>query len=218
MRLRADLNRYEWLAVEDQEFVPSPMAGVERVLIDRVGDEVAVATSIVRYAPNSSFPRHEHALGEEFFVLAGVFSDEHGDYPAGTYVRNPAGTAHTPYSDPGCEIYVKLRQFDPNDQDQFAKQLDLSTPEEGVQMETLHEHGDELVVLIRSAAGERIVLPAHTCAREALVLEGAVAWQTDATRTLRRKSWLRVPPGSPLRLVAVEPSVVLAKTRPTAHG
>ncbi|GAL13613.1 hypothetical protein JCM19233_4618 [Vibrio astriarenae] len=51
--------------------------------LDRVGGEVARATSIVRYKPNSAFSPHTHDGGEEFFVLEGVFSDEHGDYPQG---------------------------------------------------------------------------------------------------------------------------------------
>ncbi len=84
-------------------------------MLDRIGDEVARATSIVRYAAGSSFARHEHANGEEFLVLAGVFSDNNGDYPTGFYVRNPPGSGHAPFSKNGCRILVKLRQFDPQD-------------------------------------------------------------------------------------------------------
>ena len=91
----------------------SPQAGVERRLLDRIGGEVARATSLVRYAPASAFPAHEHALGEEFFVLSGVFSDEHGDYGEGTYVRNPPHSRHTPRTAAGCTILVKLRQMQP---------------------------------------------------------------------------------------------------------
>ncbi len=86
------------------------MSGVERKMLDRVGDEVARATSIVRYAPNSHFSAHAHGGGEEFLVLEGVFSDEHGDYPPGTYVRNPVGSCHTPRSDGGCTLFVKLHR------------------------------------------------------------------------------------------------------------
>ena len=77
---------------------------------------MARATSLVRYEPASAFPAHDHALGEEFFVLSGVFSDEHGDYPAGTYVRNPPQSRHTPRTAPGCTILVKLRQMAPSEQ------------------------------------------------------------------------------------------------------
>ncbi len=115
MELNADLNQTAHLSGEDFVWPPSPLPGVERVMLDRVGDEVAVATSIVRYAPGSAFDPHQHALGEEFIVLEGVFSDEHGDFPAGSYVRNPPGTGHTPHSNEGCVIFVKLRQFADDD-------------------------------------------------------------------------------------------------------
>src|SRR5579864_5785908 len=96
-------------------WTPSPIAGVDRRMLDRIGDELARATSIVRYAPNSRFSAHTHGGGEEFLVLDGVFEDEHGDYPAGSYVRNPPTTRHTPGSAPGCTLFVKLWQFDPKD-------------------------------------------------------------------------------------------------------
>ena len=88
------------------------MPGVERMKFDRIGDEVARATSLVRYAPNSSFSPHEHSGGEEIFVLEGVFGDEHGNYPAGTYMRNPIGTKHQPViGAEGATIFVKLHQL-----------------------------------------------------------------------------------------------------------
>jgi anti-sigma factor ChrR (cupin superfamily) len=84
-------------------------------MLDRIGDQVARATSIVRYAPLSRFSSHTHGGGEEFLALEGVFQDEHGDYPSGTYVRNPPTSNHTPASEVGCTLFVKLRQFDPDD-------------------------------------------------------------------------------------------------------
>src|SRR6201993_3091070 len=102
------------------DWTPSPIPGVDRRMLDRIGDEVARATSIVRYAPHSRFPSHTHGGGEEFLVLDGVFQDEHGDYPAGTYVRNPPTSSHTPGSQPGCTIFVKLWQFDPSDRTRCA--------------------------------------------------------------------------------------------------
>jgi len=90
-----------------------PMWGLN--MLDRIGDEVARATTIVRYAPNSHFSSHVHSGGEEFIVLEGVFQDEHGDFPAGSYVRNPPTSSHTPGSEPGCVIFVKLWQYDLDD-------------------------------------------------------------------------------------------------------
>jgi anti-sigma factor ChrR (cupin superfamily) len=95
------------LATTELPWSPSPLPGVERRLLDRSGGEVARATSIVRYAPGSSFAAHSHGGGEEILVLDGTFSDETGDHPAGTYLRNPPASVHSPWSDQGCTIWVK---------------------------------------------------------------------------------------------------------------
>src|SRR6185312_10285284 len=115
MEINADFSQRVVVHAARLPWVLSPMAGVERRMLDRVGDEVARATSLVRYAPGSHFSPHTHGGGEEFLVLDGVFSDEHGDFPAGSYVRNPPTSRHTPGSEPGCTILVKLWQFDPED-------------------------------------------------------------------------------------------------------
>lgn len=103
------------------DWVPSPAAGVERRMLFRIGEERARATSIVRYAPHSRFPYHGHPGGEEFVVLEGTFQDETGDFPAGSYVRNPPGTGHTPGSDDGCTIFVKLWQFRNDDRERIVR-------------------------------------------------------------------------------------------------
>ena len=113
--VNADFTQRVVIATDTLPWIASPQAGVERRLLDRIGGEVARATSLVRYAPASVFPAHQHALGEEFFVLSGVFSDEHGDYGEGTYVRNPPRSHHSPRTAPGCTIFVKLRQMKPTE-------------------------------------------------------------------------------------------------------
>src|SRR6266581_5792709 len=118
--VNADFTQRVVIATDALPWIPSPQAGVERRLLDRIGGEVARATSLVLYAPASAFPAHEHALGEEFLVLSGVFSDEHGDYPVGTYVRNPPHSRHTPRTAPGCSILVKLRQMSPSEQERVV--------------------------------------------------------------------------------------------------
>ena len=117
MHINADFSQRVVVRPEDYEWVSSPAAGVERMMLDRIGDDVARATTIVRFAPDSQFDTHTHGGGEEFLVLEGVFSDETGDYPAGTYVRNPIGTSHKPHTKEGCTILVKLHQFDDDDQE-----------------------------------------------------------------------------------------------------
>ena len=115
MNINDDFSARIAACAADTTWTPSPLPGVDRRMLDRVGDEVARATSIVRYAPGSHFDRHVHDGGEEILVLEGVFSDESGDYSAGTYLRNPPGSAHAPFSREGCLLFVKLRQFAPGD-------------------------------------------------------------------------------------------------------
>ena len=146
MKINADFSRRVVIRPADYRWVPSPMPGVERMMLDRIGEEVARATSLVRYAPDSRFSRHVHGGGEEFFVLEGVFADEHAEYPRGTYVRNPIGTAHTPRVGPeGCTIFVKLHQFERDDTmpvvvDTTAAARDASG-DTGVETLDLHSFG-----------------------------------------------------------------------------
>ena len=111
MNINDDFSQRVVIDHHDLAWIPSPESGVERRMLERQGDEVAKATSIVRYQAGSRFQSHHHALGEEIFVLDGTFSDETGDYPAGTYIMNPPGSAHAPFSESGCTLFVKLRHL-----------------------------------------------------------------------------------------------------------
>jgi len=164
----------------------------------------------VRYAPGSRFAGHEHALGEEFIVLQGEFGDEHGRYPAGSYLRNPPGSRHVPFSEPGCLIWVKLRQFDPADQRQCMLSLDTPIPDEGDRHTTLHAHGHEVVEEIVAAPGVRIEFAPVECPREVLVFEGVVG---EGGVSYPAWSWLRTPAGQPLVLEVESPARLFTKTR-----
>ena len=76
MELNADFSKRVAVHAARMPWVASPMPGVDRRMLDRIGEEVARATSIVRYAPGSHFSPHTHGGGEEFLVLEGVFTDE----------------------------------------------------------------------------------------------------------------------------------------------
>jgi anti-sigma factor ChrR (cupin superfamily) len=183
-------------------------------MLDRIGDEVARATSIVRYAPGSSFSSHVHTGGEEFFVLDGVFQDEHGDFPAGCYIRNPPQSRHTPGSAPGCTIFVKLWQFDLDDRTQVR--IDTSKmpyvqlrDRANVEMMPLFRDAHEDVRLERWAPGAAIFLPVPGGA-EFLLLAGTFE---EAGEQFVPQSWLRLPAGATLNAVAgAEGCVVWAKS------
>ena len=198
MKINADFSARAIVHGPATEWVASPMPGVHRKLLDRVGGEVARATSIVRYAPGSRFSEHTHSGGEEFIVLEGVFQDEHGDYPAGSYVRNPIGTHHVPRSDGGCTILVKLWQFADDDRDQFALDLDSLATGEGdgeVASAILHRHRGEIVALETWRAGAQRGL-GDAGGLELFVLDGEI--HVDGER-LDRHDWLRLPPGDSAR-------------------
>jgi len=194
-RINADFDARVVITPDQYQWVPSPMPGVERMMLDRVGDEVARATSLVRYAPNSQFSPHAHDGGEELFVLEGVFSDEHADYPAGTYVRNPIGTSHTPrIGENGCVIFVKLHQFETDDQQQLA--LDTTqTPWRpglvpGLEVMPLHQYGTESVALVKWAPYTQFNPHRHWSGEEIFVLEGTFY---DEHGAYPKGSWIRSP-------------------------
>ena len=199
MEINADFSMRVAVHSARVPWVPSPIAGVDRRMLDRIGAEVARATSIVRYAPNSHFSPHVHSGGEEFLVLDGVFQDEHGDFPVGSYIRNPPTTSHTPGSEPGCTIFVKLWQFDLSDRTQLR--IDTSTRtftaargRPGVETMALFSDAVEEVRLERWAAGSTIDLDLKG-GGEFLVLEGSF---NERGETFELQSWLRLPAGDRL--------------------
>lgn len=203
MELNADFSKRAVVHAARLAWTPSPVAGVERRMLDRVGGEVARATSIVRYAPQSRFSAHTHGGGEEFLVLDGVFQDEHGDFPAGFYVRNPPTTSHTPRSLPGCTIFVKLWQFDPDDRRQVridtARMPYVRDPEcAGLERMPLFHDQRESVGLERWAPNAEIVLQA-AAGLELLVLDGGFS---DGDESFEPQSWLRLPSGATARATA----------------
>lgn len=201
MELNADFTQRVVVHAARMPWVASPIAGVERRMLDRIGDEVARATSIVRYAPNSRFSPHTHGGGEEFLVLDGVFEDEHGDYPAGSYIRNPPTSRHTPGSAPGCVLFVKLWQFDPSDRTPLrldSGAIAYRPGRAGIETKPLYRDQCEEVRLERWAPGAAAALDLPG-GGEFLVLEGGFAEGGDE---LAPQSWLRLPPRSTLRATA----------------
>lgn len=196
MELNADFSQRVVIHADRLDWKASPMPGVDRRMLDRIGGEVARATSIVRYAPGSQFSAHTHTGGEEFIVLDGVFQDEHGDYPAGTYVRNPPTTSHTPGSAPGCTIFVKLWQFDMEDRNQFRKTMaeEVGPSVDGVATAVLHSDAREVVTYCQLDPGATLV-KTDTGGIEVLVIAGSV---TEGGDTLGQGGWLRLPEGQTL--------------------
>lgn len=193
MRINAEFSQLAREHTADMPWVASPMQGVSRRMLDRIGDEVARATSIVRYDAGSKFSPHVHSGGEEFLVLSGVFQDEHGDYPQGTYVRNPINTGHTPASLEGCEIFVKLWQFHPHESE-ILRTNTLSLPlhpgsQTGVNSAQLYKDEYE-TVSIESFDPDSSINLQHPGGMELLVLAGSFHCNGE---DFTEHSWLRLP-------------------------
>jgi anti-sigma factor ChrR (cupin superfamily) len=194
MQINSDFSQRVVVGPEQYQFVPSPLPGVSRVMLDRVGAEVARATSIVQYAAGAGYSTHRHDGGEEILVLDGVFSDEHGDYPAGSYLRNPPGTSHQPFSVKGCTLLVKLWQFAADD----TTQLCIDTRSAlwrpglvaGLSVLPLHEHDSVSTALVRWAPHTQFNRHVHAGGEEILVLDGLFC---DEFGKYPAKSWLRSP-------------------------
>ncbi len=213
MQIHADLSKRAVVNSNELSWIDSPLPGVQRRMLERDGEEVARATSIVRYAENSHFSPHMHGGGEEFFVLDGVFSDEMGDFPKGMYVRNPVGSKHQPFSENGAIILVKLHQFDPDDQ-KYVR-IDTNTADwypgqvEGLEVMPLHSYKSEEVALVKWAAGTRFNPHQHSRGEEIFVLEGTFA---DENGVYPKGTWIRNPPGSTHTPYSDEGCLIYVKT------
>ena len=198
MKINADISKRAVVESASLTWLASPLPGVERRMLERDGGEVARVTSLVRYAPASRFSPHTHSGGEEFLVLEGTFSDDYGDCPAGTYVRNPVGSSHVPRSDDGCLILVKLWWMHPDDQasvriDTSDEALWRPSDVAGVEVMDLHRFGEEIDVLYRVAGGA--ALPARDLpgGEELFVLNGSCR---DENGSYAERTWLRAPIGA----------------------
>ncbi|WP_394241322.1 cupin domain-containing protein [Halopseudomonas laoshanensis] len=198
----------------DQHWLDAPQAPVRRWPLEREAPESGEVTSLVEYLPGARFPEHRHPNGEEILVLSGVFSDEGGDYPAGSYLRSPAGSRHSPFSQPGCQIFVKLNQFAQGDMTTLRlepQQLCWQTLDQGMEQAQLHTFATECSSLQRYTKAMPVPLPLPDQTRgEILVLEGSLTLDGEP---LPAGSWLRVPSFDALRLTAAENTRILVKTQ-----
>jgi anti-sigma factor ChrR (cupin superfamily) len=198
--LNADLTERAIMHAADMEWQPSPSPNVWRKRFYRDGPaEAGIVTSVVRYDAGSKFPTHHHPGGEEIFVLEGMFSDEHGDYQPGTYLLNPDGTSHAPFSKDGCTLFVKLRQYDGEGRAQVAMDtnvLDWQTrTDNGIWQIPLYRQGGyrDWTMLLKIDPGAESPHHSHPNGEEVFVIDGEFS---DEFGTYPAGTWTRNPPGS----------------------
>tara|TARA_R110002124_G_scaffold234886_1_gene400211 strand:+ start:8313 stop:9017 length:705 start_codon:yes stop_codon:yes gene_type:complete len=200
INLNMDFSKKVILDTADLPWSPSSLSGVERRKLERQNAESGHATSIVRYAPGSQFSPHIHSGGEEYLVLEGVFSDETGDYGKGCYVRNPPGSRHTPSSQQGCTIFVKLCQMLPQGEPQInvdTNMRDWEPIKEGWFIMPLFENAQETVRLNKLQPDQDSGQQTYPRGMEILLLSGDLSINGEM---FTPQTWGRFPPGAVLKL------------------
>jgi anti-sigma factor ChrR (cupin superfamily) len=206
-----DFSKTVVIESQKQEWQDSPAVGVQRIPLEREAAESGHVSSIVKYTAGSKFPSHKHPKGEEIFVLEGVFSDENGDYPAGSYLRNPPGSSHAPFSKDGCTLFVKLNQFNDNDLIQLAINTEQQPWLQGqgeLRVKPLHQFQNESVALVYWPAGERFAPHKHRGGEEIFVLEGEFK---DEHGSYPQGTWIRSPDMSEHFPFVTDKTVILVK-------
>ena len=192
VRVSEDTNRIEWS--------PSPSGTVWRKRVHRVGPaESGQVTAVVRYEAGATFPAHDHPGGEEILVLDGIFSDEHGDWPAATYLLNPDGFRHAPFSRDGCLLFVKLRQYPGKERIHVVLDTGASewqvTGDAGVQVQPLYAQSGftDSMRLERWAVDTERDSIRYPQGAEIFVIDGEFRDEADQ---YPNGAWLRLPVGA----------------------
>ena len=191
--LNMDFSKIACSLAEEQQWVKSPADGVSRIHLEREAAESGHTTSFVKFEAGSYFPEHVHTQGEEIYVLEGVFSDENGDYPAGTYIRNPPGSCHKPFTKEGCILFVKLEQFQKDDVKQVVLLPEDQHWQPGIgnlKVLSLHVHNTESTALVHWPANEVFQPHTHWGGEEIVVISGKFI---DEFGEYPAGSWIRSP-------------------------
>jgi len=210
--LNFDFSEPVVIDTNEMDWSDSSCNGVMRKPLCREFPERGHATSLVRFEPGSSFSPHAHPLGEEILVLDGVFSDENGDYGKGSYLRNPPGSGHQPFTREGCLLFVKLEQFDPRDSRHTVLDTDTNPwlpGHGGLEVIPLHEFEHEHVALVKWPAGERFLPHRHFGGEEILVLSGSFK---DEHGEYPAGTWIRSPHLSQHHPYVDEETIIWVKT------
>ncbi|MBE9568689.1 MAG: cupin domain-containing protein [Proteobacteria bacterium] len=192
-RLNMDFSKVACLRTDLQSWKKSSADGVFRIPLERDAAESGHTTSFVQFAPESFFPAHQHPRGEEIYVLQGVFSDEEGDYPAGTYIRNPPGSTHKPFTREGCTLFVKLDQFQADDAQHVVIRPHQQHWRPGIgnlKVISLHSHHAESTALVWWPENEVFQPHTHWGGEEIVVIKGRFI---DEHGEYPAGSWIRSP-------------------------
>ncbi|GAB6070630.1 cupin domain-containing protein [Thiomicrorhabdus hydrogeniphila] len=209
---RIDFSQRVVIETLNQPWIGSPSEGVLRKPLEKEFAESGRTTSLVQFMPGASFAPHKHPMGEELFVLEGVFSDETGDYPAGSYIRNPPGSMHKPFSKEGCVLFVKLDYFEAGDLETVKIQTNFEPRQPGIgnlKVMSLHSYATEGTALVYWPKGEVFQAHTHFGGEEIYVISGELI---DEHGRYPAGTWLRSPHLSKHFPYAEQETLIYVKT------
>ena len=209
--LNLDFNQRIVISASQLAWVGASAPRVWHKQFERELPERGRCTSLVRCQSQANFQTHSHPMGEEVLVLHGVYADEHGEYPEGTYLRYPPGSTHTPFSEEGCILFVKVDHFQLGDDQRVVLRRDemqWKTLENGCSMVTLHEYGEEHTALVRWPQGKCLPVHSRQSGEEVLILEGQLA---DEYGAYPNHTWIRYPHQSEHNFTSEEGALVFIK-------
>lgn len=210
--LNMDFSKPQFLQSTDQQWIKSPADGVSRIPLEREYEESGHTTSFVKFEAGSFFPPHQHPQGEEIYVLQGVFSDENGDYPAGSYLRNPPGSQHKPFTREGCTLFVKLDQFQQDDDQLLVVRPEQQQWQSGIgnlRVLSLHHLNHEHTALVWWPENETFQAHNHWGGEEIVVIKGMFI---DEYGEYPAGSWIRSPHMSRHLPRVEQKTLILVKT------
>jgi anti-sigma factor ChrR (cupin superfamily) len=196
--VNGDMSQRAHVKTPEMRWKPSPSGTVWRKRVHLVGSaESGQVTSLVRFEPGASFPSHPHPGGEELLILEGVFSDEAGDWGAGSFLLNPEGYEHSPHSAEGCVLFVKLRQYGGDRPHVALNTNNLKWHKsniDGIEKKLLYKDDifDEEMRLEKWVAGVTVGPVKNIRGAEVYVLEGSYEDENDV---YEEGSWVRYPCG-----------------------
>ena len=203
--INADFNVSVSVETNINEWRVSSITGNKKYF-ERIEKNKLCLTMLAQFPAGRGFKKFGYERGVEFFVISGVFSDSEGDYSAGCYVRNPAGTYHEPFTRNGCTVLFKLGQFQPLDRKRIVIESKkptvrwLPVGEPGVSRLALHHFSEEVINLYRIRSECWLTFKHQKYGLELFVCEGAI---TVSGKRYETGDWLRYPAGSRVKVSAI---------------
>ena len=213
--INADYSKTVVMHTSAMDWQESPNPGVWRKRLDLTDPpEGGRVTSIVRYDPLSQFHSHPHPDGEEILVLDGVFSDENGNFPAGSFILNPDGFEHAPYSNEGCILFVKLRQYLGMGRRHVTVNMlreSWQNMRNGISYLPLYDEKEhpERIAMMRLDIDSHLKISVGSGGAEMFLLSGAFE---DGTKRYSTGDWLRWPTDVDRTFTATDTVTVYLKT------